>query len=140
MRSPISRVRSVTPSADRTLRAPALQFSLAGADIRLGGARIDLGEQVAHRDLVADRHVQALELARDLRADIDMAARLERAEGGDLVERVAARDRGGRRRAFAAVLGGDGPVQRHDHRGEGHEGKDRRARAGEGASGPYGNG
>src|SRR5690606_28964824 len=56
-------------------------------------ACIDLGEQLPLGDGIADLDVQLLELPGHLRADVDDAARLERAGGCDRVLDVAVADR-----------------------------------------------
>lgn len=68
---------------------------------------VDLHEQIALLHLGAGLRVQTVDLARDLRADVDVAARLLGADGGDGGLDIAARSDGGL--AFSA--GSDAPPQ-----------------------------
>ncbi|MCY1533513.1 hypothetical protein D9M68_688420 [compost metagenome] len=75
------------------LRLEAGQLGAAGVDGGTGHAGVDLGEQLAFLHVVADVHVQVRDLARDLRADVDIAERMQRAQRGHAAGDVAAGNR-----------------------------------------------
>ena len=73
------------------LRLQVQKLRLVRLDARLVDGRVDLGQQLALLDRVAEIDVELLELAGDLGADIDVFARLQVAERGRCVSSMSPR-------------------------------------------------
>ncbi len=72
------------------LRLQIREVSLILLHLRVGDLRVDLGQQLALLSpSIADIDIQLLKLAGDLRADIDIVARLQIAERRDGVFDIA---------------------------------------------------
>ena len=74
------------------LRAQARQGGAARVDRGLLHAGVDLGQQLAFFHGAARLHVQARDLARHLRAHVDIGLRLQGADGRDAGLDIAALD------------------------------------------------
>jgi hypothetical protein len=130
-----SRLRLRQPPLRLLLRQHAVQpreLGAIGLGARLVDARVDLGEQRSGMDLVADLHEQPLQLARNLRADIDIAERLQRPERADDVVDVPARHFHGGHSALGRFATAEQPPparSRHGERQHAGDGQPRPARS-----------
>ena len=95
------------------LGALAGQLRAGGVDLGLEQRGVDLGQQLALLDRVAQLHVQLAQLAGNLGADIHVVARLQGTEGGDAVLDITPADGGG-----AQVGVGLGVVAQHPEHGQ----------------------
>ena len=90
----------------RELGAEVEELRPVGVDARQIDGRVDLGQQVALFDRLADLDVELAQLAGDLGADVDIVARLQVAQRRRAVLDIAKLDRGGGLGVLRGVAGG----------------------------------